>query len=61
MSIEEISTGMAQDRVRQEAALKVEAMAIEGAEDEAAALAKLMKAAETVSDPNTGNRIDLLA
>ncbi|MDR0624408.1 MAG: YjfB family protein [Treponema sp.] len=61
MTIEEVSMGMAQDRVQQEAALKIEAMALRGAEDQAAALMKLMESAETVGDPNMGNRVDLLA
>jgi hypothetical protein len=61
MSIEEVSMGMAQDKVRQEAAVKVQAMALQGAEDQAAALMKLMDSAEAVSDPSLGNQVDLLA
>jgi hypothetical protein len=53
--------GMAQGKVREEAAVKVQAMAFEGAEAEAAALMKLMESAEVVSDPTVGNQVDLLA
>jgi hypothetical protein len=61
MSVEEVSMGIAQDKIAAEAAMKVQAMALEGAEDQAAALMKLMESTETISDLVMGNRIDLLA
>jgi hypothetical protein len=61
MSIEALSMGMAQDKVQQEAAVKVEVMALQGAENQAAALMTLMESAEAINDPAAGNLLDILA
>jgi transcription elongation GreA/GreB family factor len=60
MEIENLSTAMSQDKVREEAAAKVQSMALQQAEAQAAELAKLMESAEVVADPAVGNNIDLL-
>jgi hypothetical protein len=60
MDIENVSTGMPQDKVQQEAALKVQAMAIRNAEEQSAALNKLLESAEVVTDTEVGNNVDLL-
>ncbi|MDR1903895.1 MAG: putative motility protein [Treponema sp.] len=56
MSIENVSVGM----VQQEAAVKVQAMALQGAEEQAAALMKLLDSATVITDPNLGNQVDIL-
>jgi transcription elongation GreA/GreB family factor len=60
MEIENVSTAMSQEKIQEEAAAKVQSMAIKQAESEAAELAKLMEAAEVVSDTTVGNSVDLL-
>jgi transcription elongation GreA/GreB family factor len=60
MEIENVSTAMSQDKLREEAAAKVQSMAQQQAEAEAAGLAKLMESAEVVADTAVGNNVDLL-
>jgi hypothetical protein len=60
MDIENVSTGMTQDKVQQEAALKVQSMAIRNVEEQSAALNKLMESAEVITDTDVGNNVDLL-
>jgi hypothetical protein len=60
MSIEEVSTRMSQDKVREEAALKVGAMALQGAENQAAAMMKLLDSVKNITDPRMGNQVNLL-
>ncbi|MDR2741719.1 MAG: putative motility protein [Treponema sp.] len=60
MEIENVSTAVSQDKVQQEAAVKVERMALKNAEAEAAELAKLLESAEVVTDTEVGNNVDLL-
>ena len=60
MEIDNLSTTMSQDKVREEAAAKAQSMALRQAEAEAAELAKLMEAAEVVADTEVGNHVDLL-
>jgi hypothetical protein len=61
MEIEHVSPAMSQEKVQQEAAAKVQRMAIQDAEVQAAELAKLMESAEVVTDTNIGNTVDLLS
>jgi transcription elongation GreA/GreB family factor len=60
MEIENVSTAMSQEKVQEEAAAKVQSMALQQAESEAAELAKLMESAEVVTDTTVGNSVDLL-
>jgi hypothetical protein len=60
MEIENVSTAVSQDKVQQEAAAKVESLALKNAEAQAAELAKLMESAEVVTDTRVGNNVDLL-
>jgi hypothetical protein len=60
MEIENVSTAVSQDKIQQEAAAKVESMALRNAEAQAAELAKLLESAEVVTDTEVGNNVDLL-
>jgi transcription elongation GreA/GreB family factor len=60
MEIENVSTAMSQEKAQEEAAAKVQSLALKQAESEAAELAKLMEAAEVVTDTTVGNSVDLL-
>jgi transcription elongation GreA/GreB family factor len=60
MEIENVSTTMSQDKIREEAAVKAQDLALRQAEAEAAELAKLMESAEVVTDTEVGGKVDLL-
>jgi transcription elongation GreA/GreB family factor len=60
MEIENVSAAMSQEKAQEEAAAKAQSMALKQAESEAAELAKLMEAAEVVTDTTVGNSVDLL-
>jgi hypothetical protein len=61
MDIESLSTNMAQDQVREEAAVRVESMALQTIREQSAALEKLMESAAAITDPSRGNYLDLYA
>jgi hypothetical protein len=61
IDIQALSTGMAQQQVQEEAAIKVQNMALNTAEAQSAALTKLMDAAEVITDPNLGKQVNFLA
>ena len=52
---------MSQDRLQQSAAMQVQKLALDGAKEQGAALAKLMESVPAVSDPSLGNKINILA
>ncbi|AEF85995.1 conserved hypothetical protein [Treponema primitia ZAS-2] len=60
MDIENVSTGMSQERVQQEAAAKVQSLSIKNAEEQGEAFAKLMESTKVVTDTAVGNNVDLL-
>jgi hypothetical protein len=59
--IQTLSVDMAQSRVREEAAVRVENMNIDNAKEQSDQLAKLMESAQAVTDPTLAQNIDLLA
>jgi hypothetical protein len=59
MSIESASVAMSQQRVQEEAAVRVQAMALSSVEQQSAALEKLMESAQIITDPNLGNNLDI--
>jgi hypothetical protein len=59
MDIERLSTDLSVDKVREQAAAQVQNMALRQAEEENAALVKLIDSA--AADPGLGNRINILA
>lgn len=61
MDITALSTGLAQQRVQQDAAIQVQKMAMDTGKDQAAGLIKALESAQVVSDPSLGNRVDLFA
>ena len=52
---------MAQGRVQEEAAVRVQAMALQNVKDAGADLERLMESAQTITDPAKGNYIDMFA
>ena len=63
MDIQSLSMDMAQGRVQEEAAVKVQAMMLQNIKDASADLARLMdsaQAAQSITDPARGNYLNLL-
>ena len=52
---------MAQSRVLEEAAVKVQAMVLQGMKDSSADLARLMESSQAITDPARGNYINMFA
>jgi len=60
MDIQATSIEMAQTRVQEEAAVRVQAMALETVKDAGAELQKLMESAQIITDPAKGNYLNVL-
>jgi len=52
---------MSQGRLQQDAAVHVQKLALDGAKEQGAALAKLMESVPVITDPSLGNKINILA
>ena len=61
MDIQSASVNMSQARVQEEAAVQVQAMALDIAKEQAAAVEKLISSAQVIADPNLGKSINLTA
>ena len=61
MDIQALSTDMAQGRVQEEIAVRVQAMALNMARDNAEDLDQLMNPAQVITDPARGNYLNILA
>ncbi|MCL2374583.1 MAG: YjfB family protein [Treponema sp.] len=61
MEIQTAATNVAQGRVQEEAAVAVQAMALQNARAAGEDLARIMDAAPPVSDPARGNFLDITA
>jgi hypothetical protein len=59
MEIQGLSTAMTQGQIQQEAAVSVQAMAINSGREQAENLAQIMNSANVISDPARGNYLDL--
>ncbi len=61
MDITSLSTTMSQLGVKQEAAVQVQKMALDGAKDQGAALQKMMESSAVISDSALGNLVNIQA
>lgn len=62
MDILSLSTDLAQQNLEQAATVKVQKMAMNGMQEQGAALVEMMESAATViRDPQLGNNVNLLA
>jgi len=59
MDLQRLSVDMAQTRVLEEAAVKVQAMALQTIKNAAADLSRLMDSANTITDPAKGNYLNM--
>jgi len=61
MNIQTLSTTMAQGRVQEQAAVKVQSMAIQNMKESGDKLERLMDSTQLLSDPAKGNLLDIRA
>ena len=61
MDIQSLSMNMAQARVQEEAAVKVQAMVLQNMKDSSADLARLMESSQAITDPAKGNYVNMFA
>ena len=59
MDIQSLSMNMAQTRVQEEAAVRVQAMVLETVRDTSENLAQIMETGNVITDPARGNSLDL--
>ena len=52
---------MAQSRVQEEAAVRVQAMVLQNMKDAGAELERLMESSQIITDPSKGNYVDMFA
>jgi len=51
---------MSQTKVQEQAAVQVQAMSLDNAKEQAAAVDTLISSAQTITDPNLGQTVNLL-
>jgi hypothetical protein len=61
MDIQSASVNLSQARVQEDAAVLVQAKALDGIKEQAAALEKLIASARPVTDPNLGQKVNIIA
>ena len=61
MDIQTASINMNQAELQEEAAIQIQAKALDAAREQAAAVEKLIDSAEVIADPNLGQTVDLTA
>jgi hypothetical protein len=60
MDIESLSVDMSQTKVQEQAAVQVQAMSLDMEKEQAAAVDNLISSAQSITDPNLGQSVDLL-
>jgi hypothetical protein len=61
MDIQSLSVSMSQTKLQEQAAVQVQSMAVNSVKEQSASLEKLMSSAQTISDPNLGRNVNILA
>ena len=61
MENQSLSSEIPQNRVMEEAALRIEGKVLGNMKEQGAAVMKLLEAAAVITDPELGNKIDILA
>jgi len=60
MDVESLSVDMSQAKVQEQAAVQVQAMSLDTAKEQAAAVDTLISSAQSITDPNLGQTVNLL-
>jgi len=61
MDIQSASVNLSQARLQEDAAVLVQAKALDNIKEQAAAMEKLIASAQPVTDPNIGQRVNIIA
>ena len=61
MNIQSVPVNTSHAQTAEQAAVQVQAMGIKAMKEQSAALAKLMASAQSVSDPNLGRSVNVIA
>jgi hypothetical protein len=61
MDIQSASVSLSQARLQEDVAVLVQAKALDGIKEQAAALEKLIASAQPVTDPNLGQKVNIIA
>jgi hypothetical protein len=61
MDIQSLSVNMAQEKVQEQAAVKVQAMGLDRMKEEAVELNKLLSTVQSITDQNMGQKVNILA
>jgi hypothetical protein len=61
MDIQSLSVNMAQAKVQEQAAVKVQAMGLDMIKEQAVALNKLLSTVQSINDQNLGRNVNILA
>jgi hypothetical protein len=61
MDIQSTSVNLSQARVQEDAAVLIQAKALEAVKEQAAAVEKLIASAQPVTDPNLGQKVNIIA
>jgi len=61
MDIQSLSVNMAQAKVQEQAAVKVQVMGLDMMKEQAVALNKLLSTVKSINDPNLGQNVNTLA
>jgi hypothetical protein len=59
MDIQTLSMNMSQNRIREEAAVRVQAMTLDSAKETSNELARIMDSAQVIVDPAKGNFLNM--
>lgn len=61
MDIQSLSVNLSQEKVQEQAAVKVQSMGLDMMKEQAVALSKLLSTVQSIADPNMGKNINILA
>ena len=61
MDIQSASVNLSQARVQEQAAVQVQAMALDTVREQAAAVEELVSSVQPITDPNLGQRVNVIA
>ncbi|MDR3334688.1 MAG: YjfB family protein [Treponema sp.] len=61
MDILSLSTALSQQRIQEEAAIRIQSMSLQNATAQGTGLLNLMDSVAVITDPNLGNNLDFFA
>jgi hypothetical protein len=61
MDIQQLSVGLSLQKTQEQAAVRIQSMALNSMKEQGAAFIKMLKGAEIITDPYLGNQVNILA